>query len=61
MKSILSLLIVILGSLLTSCSSAPTATADREPSSQNCWDAVRGEYQSYFDKVEKCIEKQDQK
>ncbi len=59
MKSVLSFVIVILGSILTSCSTS--APQERNPSSQTCWDAVRGEYQSYFDKVEKCIEKQEQK
>jgi len=24
---------------------------------QSCWDSVKGEYHSYFDSVEKCIEK----
>ena len=59
-KFIKSLLFILTFALfLVSCSHL--TPAERSISSQSCWDSVKGEYQSYFDSVEKCIEKQSDK
>lgn len=45
----------------SACSSAPVREADqtqRYPSSKECIDNIKAEYHSYFDNVEKCIEKE---
>jgi hypothetical protein len=52
---LLSTCLIILA--LSSCSHNPPAERD-VASKGNCWDSVKAEYQSYFDSVEKCIEKQ---
>lgn len=57
-----SLFTLILVTVLVSCSHRPPQ--DRTiaaQSKQSCWDSVKGEYQSYFDSVEKCIEKESDK
>lgn len=61
MKKIIkaSLFILTAGLLLVSCSHQKNE--ERSVASQSCWDSVKGEYQSYFDSVEKCIEKQSEK
>ncbi len=62
-KSLLSLIIILtLGLVLVSCShQKPEATQDRAVASKQCWDSVKGEYHSYFDQVEKCLEKESDK
>lgn len=45
--------------LVVSCSHH--SREERSVASQNCWDSVKGEYQTYFDSVEKCIEKESDK
>lgn len=34
---------------------------ERSVASKTCLDSVKGEYQSYFDSIEKCIEKESDK
>ncbi|MFA6238545.1 MAG: hypothetical protein WC635_14520 [Bacteriovorax sp.] len=58
-KIITSFIILTTGLLLVSCSHQKNE--ERSVASQSCWDSVKGEYQSYFDSVEKCIEKQSDK
>jgi uncharacterized protein YcfL len=41
--------------LLVSCSSQQTT--ERNVASQSCMNSIKPEYQSYFDSVEKCLEK----
>jgi hypothetical protein len=56
------LFILTLTTVLVSCShqqSQERSVAAQTPKS--CWDSVKGEYQSYFDSVEKCIEKESDK
>ena len=56
------LLILTFLSMLVSCSHH--TTQDRAVAAQSksdCIDSVRPEYQSYFDSVEKCIEKESDK
>jgi hypothetical protein len=53
------LTVSFLSTLLVSCSHQPVP--ERRVAAVNCWDSVKGEYQSYFDSVEKCIEKQSDK
>jgi hypothetical protein len=50
---------VCLSPLLVSCSHQKTT--ERSMASKSCWDSVKGEYQTYFDSVEKCIEKESDK
>lgn len=58
-KSIqLALFILTTGLLVVSCSHQ---NPERSVASKNCWDSVKAEYHSYFDSVEKCIEKQSDK
>ena len=45
--------------ILVSCSHHEQK--DRSVASKNCWDSVKAEYHSYFDSVEKCIEKETDK
>lgn len=57
-----SVFFLTLATLLVSCSHQPNkerTVASHADSS--CWDSVKGEYQTYFDSVEKCIEKQSDK
>lgn len=58
------LTLMVLGTLsLVSCSHQQ-ASPERSIASagtKDCWNHVKGEYQSYFDSVEECIEKQDHK
>ncbi|NOT80531.1 MAG: hypothetical protein HOP07_16200 [Bacteriovoracaceae bacterium] len=55
-------LILTLGFLLVSCSHQKAEMPqDRAVASKQCWDSVKGEYHSYFDEVEKCIEKENEK
>ena len=59
-KSVITLgLILTLGTSLVSCSHQSTPPNDRFLASQQC--PVKGEYHSYFDEVEKCIEKSQEK
>ena len=59
-KSVITLgLILTLGSILVSCSHQKADFPERYLASEGC--AVKGEYHSYFDEVEKCIEKEQQK
>jgi len=53
------LFILTIGILLASCSQL--RPAERSVASKTCLDSVKGEYQSYFDSVEKCIEKESDK
>lgn len=48
---------------LVSCShqEASPERSIASASTKDCWNHVKGEYQSYFDNVEECIEKQDHK
>ena len=56
------LFILTLLTLLVSCShQLPQSRAIAGTPQANCWDSVKGEYQSYFDSVEKCIEKESDK
>ena len=58
----LSLFILTLLFVLVSCShQQPVDRAIATQSKRACWDSVKGEYQSYFDSVEKCIEKESDK
>jgi len=54
-----SLFILTLGFIMVSCSHHKPN--ERSVASPDCWDSVSGEYQTYFDSVEKCIEKQSDK
>lgn len=62
--SLFILTLAVLGaSTLVSCSHQQPSP-DRSiasASTKDCWKHVKGEYQSYFDNVEECIEKQDHK
>lgn len=62
-KSVITLsLILTLGSVLVSCShqdSTNSTGPNRYLASKDC--PVKGEYHSYFDQVEKCLEKEHQK
>lgn len=59
-KSVITLgLILTLGTLLVSCSHHEQAPTDRYLASKQC--PVKGEYHSYFDEVEKCMEKEQVK
>jgi hypothetical protein len=56
------LLTLTLSALLVSCSHQnPQARTVATQSKKVCLDSVKGEYQSYFDSVEKCIEKESDK
>lgn len=64
MKKFIKSLLFILTSAtsLVSCShQSPKETTDRSIASKKCWDSVKPEYHSYFDSVEKCIEKESDK
>lgn len=52
-------LILTLGSILVSCSHQKEGVPERYVASEGC--KVKGEYHAYFDEVEKCIEKEEQK
>lgn len=54
----LSLFTLILGTMLVSCSHQQPQDRTVAQSKQSCWNSIKGEYQSYFDSVEKCIEKE---
>lgn len=57
-----SLFILTLLIFVVSCShQAPVDRAVAAQTRLSCWDSVKGEYQSYFDSVEKCIEKESDK
>ncbi|MDD4974009.1 MAG: hypothetical protein PHY93_06640 [Bacteriovorax sp.] len=57
-----SLFTLILVTILVSCSHQPPQDrAIAAQSKQSCWDSVKHEYHSYFDSVEKCIEKESDK
>lgn len=62
-KSVITLgLILTLGSVLVSCShqtSETTETTGRYTASKGC--PTKGEYHSYFDEAEKCLEKEQDK
>ncbi len=62
-KSIITLgIILTLGTGLVSCSHQKVeGNPDRALASKQCWDSVKGEYHSYFDQVEKCLEKESEK
>lgn len=53
------LFILTIGLVVMSCSHQKPQ--ERSVAAQNCWDSVKGEYHSYFDSVEKCIEKEADK
>ena len=60
-----SLFFFILLAQLVSCShrqhsSNPASSSERAIASEKCMDSIKGEYHSYFDKVEKCLELEDQ-
>ena len=57
--------VITLGFILTiqmisvSCShQAPAKTPERDVASKTCMENIRPEYHSYFDSVEKCMEKE---
>ena len=52
-------LILTLGSIMVSCSHQEPGVPERYVASEGC--IVKGEYHAYFDEVEKCIEKEQQK
>lgn len=52
-------LILTLTSIVVSCSHQEPGVPDRYVASAGC--KVKGEYHAYFDEVEKCIEKEQQK
>ena len=57
-----SLFILTLLTVLVSCShQKPQDRAVAAQSQKSCWDSVKGEYQTYFDSAEKCIEKESDK
>ncbi|MBY0413398.1 MAG: hypothetical protein K2Q18_04505 [Bdellovibrionales bacterium] len=62
-KSVITLsLILTLGSILVSCSHqtvSQDSTPSRYSASVGC--PVKGEYHSYFDEAEKCLERSDQR
>ena len=59
-KSVITLgLILTLTGVMVSCSHQNTQTPERYVASEGC--KVTGEYHAYFDEVEKCIEKEQQK
>lgn len=62
-KSVITLsLILTLGSMMVSCSHQSVDGSDgpqRYVASKGC--PTKGEYHSYFDEVERCMEKQSQK
>ena len=59
-KSVITLgIILTFSSIMVSCSHQSTVVPERYVASEGC--AVKGEYHSYFDEVEKCIEKEQQK
>ena len=62
-KTLKILTLLVIAVSLCSCSTVPRADKgpERDLASKNCWDSVRPEYNSYFDSVEKCIEKKDKK
>jgi hypothetical protein len=48
--------------IMVSCSHQNSQVPpERSVASKQCWDSVKGEYHSYFDQVEKCIEKDQEK
>lgn len=54
----------ILGLLTFAVACSHTQAPERSVAGQStpsCWDSVKGNYHSYFDSVEKCIEKQADK
>lgn len=59
-KSVITMsLILTFGTLLVSCSHQQEGTPERYVASKGC--PTKGEYHSYFDEVEKCLEKDQQK
>jgi hypothetical protein len=59
-KSVIVLgLILTLGSMLVSCSHQGSTGPNRYLASKDC--PVKGEYHSYFDQVENCLDKEQQK
>jgi hypothetical protein len=52
----ISLFLLVL--LLASC--AHHESAQRKIAAESCWNTVKPEYHSYFDSVEKCLEKAPQ-
>jgi hypothetical protein len=59
-KSVITLgLILTLGSVVVSCSHQAETGPNRYVASKEC--PVKGEYHSYFDQVEKCLEKEQEK
>ena len=52
-------LILTLGSIMVSCSHQEPGVPDRYVASSGC--KVKGEYHAYFDEVERCLEKEQQK
>lgn len=56
-----SLFILTLVTILVSCSHQLPQDRTIAQSKQSCWNSIKGEYQSYFDSVEKCIEKESDK
>jgi len=61
MKQIIKSTLFILTISLISVSCSHHENAERSVASKACLDSVKGEYQSYFDSVEKCIEKESDK
>lgn len=61
MKKLIKLSLFILTVCLLVVSCSHQNQEKRSVASQSCWDSVKGEYQTYFDSVEKCIEKESDK
>ncbi|MGZ3788256.1 MAG: hypothetical protein ACXVLQ_07015 [Bacteriovorax sp.] len=61
MKTAVKLFLFVLTLTLGLVSCSHQNTESRSVASKSCWDSVKGEYNSYFDSVEKCIEKEAKK
>lgn len=61
MKKLIKLSLFILTVCLLVVSCSHQKPKERSVASQSCWDSVKGKYQTYFDSVEKCIEKESDK
>lgn len=55
----LSFILLTVSFFVVSCSHQKIE--ERSVASKTCWDSVKGEYQGYFDSVEKCMENQSDK
>jgi hypothetical protein len=51
---------ILIATALFFVSCAHHDSADRKIAAESCWNTVKPEYHSYFDSVEKCLEKAPQ-